>query len=636
MKAHLPLEIDFFIGAKGIDTWNREKWNDQFEKNNVLLMTPMILQNLLEYQIIDKERIALIIFDEAHWAACTIKDNNTVVPSNYSYNVILKCIQPSQMPNIRLVGLTASLINSIIPFHQIPIYIRYLEQAFNGTCIGAMGNPVYSNEMTIHCWTYRGKPLSLNLLKLMIGQVLSLIEAFATKTKGNRKWTIDCLKQSDSEDGDNQDLPAEENRILIKVAYFFVWTQIVLERLGVAITQDLILWCRDDLQNQLTAAVDSNPELACFLRQVLHVFKYIFCTFERTISHVADPKTRLYSLMTPKVLRLLDIIRHYRTKTGDKFRCLIFVSRRIFAILLSRMLNNLSGIDAEFSFLKSGVIFSRNAQDALLTQTCKQQNEYLLKFRKNELNCLVTTSVLEEGIDVPQCNLVIRFDDIHTFREWVQSKGRARLSNSIFILLHSEERRRQLLETTKEFTKLEQFLSQLDDGNRVSEDVTVVDKNLEDKVVSKTGRICSASQAYNQLRKYCSQTLDAANFPQWSVHRYDQHYQVEVQLPIKSQIKGRIVGKQCTSINSARDSAMLEAIRQLYEIGELCDNFFPKQKDEILNDLLKKRIKPLYNVKEYSELFLKPAAMRENLRKKEEAENTANTTNQNGSKVRYF
>lgn len=50
----------------------------------------------------------------------------------------------------------------------------------------------------------------------------------------------------------------------------------------------------------------------------------------------------------------------------------------------------------------------------------------LEKFKTGDLNCIVATEVLEEGLDVTKCNLVIRFDDIPNFRAYVQSKGRAR------------------------------------------------------------------------------------------------------------------------------------------------------------------------------------------------------------------
>ena len=47
---------------------------------------------------------------------------------------------------------------------------------------------------------------------------------------------------------------------------------------------------------------------------------------------------------------------------------------------------------------------------------------------------LVCTDVLEEGIDITQCNLVIRFDEIVVFRSWVQSKGRARFVTFYFTM----------------------------------------------------------------------------------------------------------------------------------------------------------------------------------------------------------
>ena len=52
----------------------------------------------------------------------------------------------------------------------------------------------------------------------------------------------------------------------------------------------------------------------------------------------------------------------------------------------------------------------------------KQQEDILRKFRQKEYNLLVTTSVLEEGVDVPKCNLVIRYTEPHSYRSYVQSK----------------------------------------------------------------------------------------------------------------------------------------------------------------------------------------------------------------------
>ena len=59
-----------------------------------------------------------------------------------------------------------------------------------------------------------------------------------------------------------------------------------------------------------------------------------------------------------------------------------------------------------------------------------EQNKIMEAFHKGEYNLLVSTAVLHEGIDVPACNFVIRFQHITNEIAEIQARGRARADNS--------------------------------------------------------------------------------------------------------------------------------------------------------------------------------------------------------------
>ena len=58
----------------------------------------------------------------------------------------------------------------------------------------------------------------------------------------------------------------------------------------------------------------------------------------------------------------------------------------------------------------------------------------LIEFKKKEHRVLITTSVTEEGFDIPGCNLVISFDTPFSMKSYIQIKGRARKKNSKYII----------------------------------------------------------------------------------------------------------------------------------------------------------------------------------------------------------
>lgn len=66
------------------------------------------------------------------------------------------------------------------------------------------------------------------------------------------------------------------------------------------------------------------------------------------------------------------------------------------------------------------------------------QLKKITQFRNKQKRVLISTSVTEEGFDIPGCNKVISFDTPFSMKAYIQIKGRARKKNSIYYIFTSE------------------------------------------------------------------------------------------------------------------------------------------------------------------------------------------------------
>lgn len=122
----------------------------------------------------------------------------------------------------------------------------------------------------------------------------------------------------------------------------------------------------------------------------------------------------------------------------------MFVERRYTALVLSRQINIAVKLDPELSSIKSNFVIGHGTggkvnYSSYTEMNFKKQEKVLRKFRRREFNLLIATSVVEEGLDIPKCNVVCRFDFPKNFRSYVQSKGRARAKDSRYYMLVDED-----------------------------------------------------------------------------------------------------------------------------------------------------------------------------------------------------
>lgn len=120
---------------------------------------------------------------------------------------------------------------------------------------------------------------------------------------------------------------------------------------------------------------------------------------------------------------------------------LIFCNSKAIAKILYNLLHEMSRSHDDFKYLSVQFTVDRVADPITETKEAelehRRQEEVLKRFRMHECNLLIGTAVLEEGIDLPKCNLVIRWDAPNTYRSYVQCKGKARAPNAYHVIMVS-------------------------------------------------------------------------------------------------------------------------------------------------------------------------------------------------------
>ena len=147
---------------------------------------------------------------------------------------------------------------------------------------------------------------------------------------------------------------------------------------------------------------------------------------------------------------------------------IIFVERRITALALKQYLcdvdtmyngahyesirmgeGNAQRVRCDLLTRQSTHVFKYLSSSHKLTQAQQQKahadwlhkmsdsGEVLDKLRRREIDVLICTSVVEEGVDVCNCSFVIVLDDMKTTKGYIQMKGRARQLNAQFFVFEN-------------------------------------------------------------------------------------------------------------------------------------------------------------------------------------------------------
>lgn len=206
-------------------------------------------------------------------------------------------------------------------------------------------------------------------------------------------------------------------------------------------------------------------------------------------------------------------------------------------------------------------------------------------FRAGKKNLLVATSVLEEGIDVPACNLVICIDKPNNLKAFIQRRGRARMRQSHLYLFIDEQ-----FETLTDWEELEagmkrHYEDEMRELRRLEALEELDDLDYPDLRVESTGARLTIRDAKSHLQHFCA-TLTSRKYvdhqPEYLIEELHDTarpgtpvlLKATVNLPVSvdQRVRQATSSRAWFSEKNACMDAAFQAYQALYNHGGLVDD----------------------------------------------------------------
>ncbi|CAI9559595.1 unnamed protein product [Staurois parvus] len=404
------------------------------EQSDIIVLTPQILVNCLNTGLLSSLSIfTLMIFDECH---------NTI--GHHPYNVLMfkyldqKLDSPDQkLPQI--VGLTASVGTGKSRCAADAVhYIGKLCASLDIECISTvkenleeLQKVVHKPEKSIHETSCRTSDPFAEIMSEIMAEIeqmaksvypyletMSDIQNRAVGTQRYDNWIIDIQKKCRLLQLEDK---MEESRLC---SALFTYTEHLRKCNNALIinedarTQDAL----DYLQNFFDNI--KNGPFTDIEQKLVKKFEVKLPQLMEIAKDNENPK-----------LELLQFILSESYHENPETRTLLFVKTRALVEALKKWVEETPSL----SFLRPETIFGRNKRRDNIGMTLPNQKVALETFKNSaESKLLIATSVADEGIDIPACNLVLLYEYVGNVTKMIQVRGRGRAKDSKCYLVTSK------------------------------------------------------------------------------------------------------------------------------------------------------------------------------------------------------
>ncbi|CAI5446305.1 unnamed protein product [Caenorhabditis angaria] len=585
IERHTKFKVGRVHGQMNCEISQNKESCDKFIKDHhVIVITAQCLLDLINHAFIQLKIACVLIFDECHHS----------LGSKHPYRLIMSAYKELKQKDgtaARVLGLTASLIKEKTPPAQLEEKLNKLEAimecsietASDLVSLSKFGAKPY--EVVAICQNFDIRNLNC---RQMVERIIGIFD--------NVRQFIDTTSEI------NPDLDLDPRR---PIRDSIKTTLAVLRQLGPWAAWKLSqIWYRELNKLMKTQMLPEKAKL----------FLNLAKTAMETVKRILEPEMKnikslnqLKPFIPHRLIRLLETLEMFspefqekrmRLEKPEHLSAIVFVDQRYVACALQMLIRQIRNWEPAFSFLKSDYVVGASGNNLVSNDNQglhKRQTEVLRKFHKNDINVLIATSVLEEGVDVKQCNVVVKFDRPSDMRSYVQSKGRARKPGARYLIFVEEADSDQCNNDLRDFKLIEKLLlnryrtvhNPVDD--EIGLNLENIDELVSPYIVESTGAIVRLSNAIQLVNRYCGK-LPSDIFTRLVPHNKIipitedgvTKYCAELLLPINSPIKNAIkLVKPMPNKKSAQMAVALEACRQLHQKGELDDNLLPKGRESI-------------------------------------------------------
>ncbi|EIW85519.1 P-loop containing nucleoside triphosphate hydrolase protein [Coniophora puteana RWD-64-598 SS2] len=606
ISKHTPssFRVKKFHGSLDLDLADRGNWQKSFEGSDVVVMTAQIFLNILTHSHWSIEKVSLLIFDECHHTR-----------KNHAYNGVMReYFTLSTVHRPKVFGMTASPIWNP---KDAQGSLLTLEKNLNATVIAVREHLAelleHSPRPLEIIKEYVPPPDNYIYLKPSLWDCISVFAQGDTaqliswdKLKMRYFVTRNTLGPYCADLNLYHDIKAKVRQEVEEI-YDTQLSQRPIDLEDPAFAMDVDDGTPDNFeQDFLDRIPDDLKHIDAIVSEFTHYFDRGSTSPSASPSPSAStppseiPITIPLAWCAPKVKALVDVLLEHHSASPGSFHGIVFVEQRHVAMCLAKILPRIPELRehircAELVGHGTGHQHKKNQPPTAQARGMglARQQDIVRSFREGKLNLLIATSVAEEGLDFPACDIVVRFDPVHHMVGYVQSRGRARTKTSAFVIMVQagydthRERYRNLSESEPELKKVYQSREQLPqpepEPSSESEEGEVEEEDPADiavrerYVVPSTGAALTYGSAIGLVNYLCS-LLPHDQYTEPPTPKYFGDYAATLDLPASLPLpldKRRFRGPIRRSKREAKRAVAFMAVKELHKLNVFDDYLLP-------------------------------------------------------------